>query len=81
VTSVSVTTAKAIIAKIRSGSLKSEFRSYEVWRPGWSKLDDPEAVRAGLGMLVNYDWLRVRKFETAGRPASIYAANPKIFNG
>ena len=81
VTGVSVTTAKALIAKIRSGGLKSEFHSHEAWRPGWAKLDDPEAVRAALGMLVNYDWLKVRKFETAGRPAFIYAANPKIFNG
>ena len=58
--------------------LKSEFRSHDVWRPGWSKLDDSEVVRAGLGMLVDYDWLRVRKVQTAGRPASIYVVNPKI---
>ena len=81
VTAVSATTAKAIIAKIHSGHLKSEFRSHDVWRPGWSKLDNSEAVRAGLGMLVDYDWLRVRKVETAGRPASIYVANPKILKG
>ena len=81
VTAVSAATAKAIIAKIRSGDLKSEFRSYEVWRPGWSKLDDSEAVRSALGMLVDYDWLRVRKVETAGRPAFIYAVNPKILKG
>ena len=79
-TAVSATTAKAIVAKIRSGDLKSEFRSHEVWRPGWSKLNDSEAVRAALEMLVDYDWLRVRKVETAGRPAFIYIVNPKILN-
>ncbi|MGB6797896.1 MAG: YfjI family protein [Xanthobacteraceae bacterium] len=79
-TAVSATTAKCIVAKIRSGDLKSEFRSHEVWRPGWSKLTDSDAVRAALEMLVDYDWLRVRKLETAGRPAFIYTVNPKIFN-
>ena len=78
VSAVSATTANAIIAKIRSGALKSEFRSHDVWRPGWSKLDDSKIVRAGLGMLVDYDWLRVRNVQTAGRPASIYVVNPKI---
>ena len=79
-TAVSATTAKAIVAKIRSGDLKCEFRSHEVWRPGWSKLTDSDAVRAALEMLVDYDWLRVRKLETGGRPAFIYIVNPKILN-
>jgi putative DNA primase/helicase len=78
VTAASAPTAEAIIARIRSGHLKSEFRSYDVWRPRWSKLDDSEVVRAGLRMLVDYDYLRVRKVQTAGRPAYIYVVNPKI---
>jgi hypothetical protein len=78
---VSAATAMAIVAKIRSGDLKSEFRSHDVWRPGWSKLADSEAVRAALDMLVDYDWLRVRKIDTMGRPKFIYTVNPKIFNG
>lgn len=78
---VSATTAMAIVAKIRSGDLKSQFRSHEVWRPGWSKLTDSDTVRAALEMLVDYDWLQVRKVETAGRPKFIYMVNPKILNG
>ena len=78
---MSATTAKAIVAKIRSGDLKSEFRSHEVWRPGWSKLTDSDDVRVALEMLVDYDWLRVRKVETAGRPAFDYIVNPKTLNG
>ncbi len=79
-TAVSVTTAMAIVAKIRSGDLKLEFRSHDVWRPQWSKLTDSDAVRTALEMLVDYDWLRVRKVETAGRPSFIYMVNPKILN-
>ena len=81
VTVVASTTAKAIIDKIRSGHLQSGFRTHEVWRPGWSKLGDRAAVKAGLDMLVEYDWLRVRKVETGGRRALIYIVNPKLYNG
>ena len=78
VTTFETTTALAIVAKIRCGDLKMEFRSHDVWRPGWSKLADREAVGAALDMLVDYDWLRVRRVETGGRPALIYVVNPKI---
>jgi hypothetical protein len=72
----------AIIAKIRSGDLKSEFRSHDVWRPGWSKLTDRTTVAAALDMLVNYDWLRLRiKVDTGGRPGHIYMVNPKVLKG
>lgn len=77
VTAASAETAKAIIAKVRSGQLKAEFRSHEVWRPRWSRLTDREAVQAGLTMLVDFDWLAVRRVQTAGRPALIYSVNPK----
>jgi putative DNA primase/helicase len=77
VTSASANTAKAILAKIRSGHLKAEFQSRDVWRPQWSGLADREAVEAGLTMLVEYDWLGHRRIETAGRPKRIYLVNPK----
>jgi hypothetical protein len=71
-------TAEAIIAKIKSGALKSEFGSKDVWRPGWSKLSDKDLVKDALGMLVEYDHLAQRKVETAGRPQTLYVVNPKI---
>jgi putative DNA primase/helicase len=77
VTAASGDTAKAILAKIRSGDLKTEFSSRDVWRPGWSRLTDRDAVNAGLAMLVDYDWLGLQKIETAGRPATVYTVNPK----
>jgi putative DNA primase/helicase len=77
VTAAAADTAKAILAKIRSGDLKTEFGSREVWRPQWSRLTDRDAVAAGLAMLVEYDWLGQRKLETGGRPQIIYSLNPK----
>jgi putative DNA primase/helicase len=76
VTSASVDTAKAILAKIRSGHLEHEFRSRDVWRPQWSKLTDSNAVNAALSTLVEYEWLAERKVETMGRPATVYVVNP-----
>lgn len=77
VTVASADTARAILAKIRSGHLKAEFSSRDVWRPQWSKLTDREAVHAGLAMLADYEWLDRKKVETAGRPAVVYVVNPR----
>jgi putative DNA primase/helicase len=76
-TAAETVTARAILAKLRSGDLKPEFSSRDVWRPGWSKLSDREAVRAGLRMLVDYDYLSETNVQTAGRTATVYTVNPK----
>jgi hypothetical protein len=70
-------TARAIIAKIRSGDLKSEFRSWDIWRPQWSRLTDRNTVAAGLRMLVDYEHVLETKVETSGRPTFVYTVNPK----
>jgi hypothetical protein len=78
ITFAAAATAQAILAKLRSGALKPEFSSRDVWRPGWSRLTDPDVVHAGLRMLVEYDHLAEAKVEkTGGRPAVVYTANPK----
>ena len=66
-------TARAILAKIKSGQLGREFSSRDVWRPQWSRLTDRDAVQAGLDMLVDYGWLMARKVYTGGRPSFIYS--------
>lgn len=73
------TTAKAIIAKIKSGDLPHEFASRDVWRPGWSKLTDRKQVEEALSLLVEFDWLGMEQKETAGRNATIFKANPMGF--
>jgi putative DNA primase/helicase len=79
VTAASADTAKAILAKLRSGHLKAPFSSREVWRPGWSRLTDREQVDGGLRMLAEYDWLAEQRIVTGGRPATVYTPHPKIF--
>ena len=70
-----VSTAKAILRKIKSGDLKTPFASKDVWRPNWSKLSDRETVEAGLAMLVDYNHLCVETRATGGRPATLYYLN------
>jgi hypothetical protein len=76
-TAAEAATARAILVQLRSGYLKPEFSSRDVWRPGWSKLTDREAVRAGLRMLVDNDYLSETNVQTLGRTATVYAVNPK----
>lgn len=70
-------TAKAILARIRKGDLKSGFSSRDVWRKGWTKLADRDQVAAGLRLLVDYEWLFEDRLETGGRPATVYRVNPR----
>jgi putative DNA primase/helicase len=76
-TAAAAGTAEAILAKIASGHLRSPFRSYEVWRPGWALLRDRDTVAAGLRTLVEYEWLGMDRSQTAGRTATVYTLNPR----
>lgn len=77
VSSPEVTAAKAIIQRIRKGDLKTQFSSRDVWRPGWANLSDRQLVADALELLVDLDWLRAHRQETAGRTATVYKFNPK----
>src|SRR5262249_32541959 len=46
VTAAEADTARAILARIESGHLRSEFTARDVWRPGWPRLTDRTAVQA-----------------------------------
>jgi Protein of unknown function (DUF3987) len=76
-TIAAVDAARAIIAKIKSGHLKQQFGSREVWRPQWSLLTDRDTVVAALQLLVDYEWASVSTVTTMGRPATLYTVNPK----
>lgn len=72
-----VGTAKAILKKVKDGSLKDGFRGWDVWRPNWSMLTDREKVNTGLIMLVDYGYLRAKiDKETGGRNSTSYQINP-----
>jgi len=73
--------AREIVKHINRGDIKDGCRTWELWRPQWSRLTTPEDVRAGLEVLTEYDWLIVEKSTTGtrgGRPSEIIRLNPKI---
>jgi putative DNA primase/helicase len=75
VSKAEVSTAKAILRRIKKGDLKPPFTSHAVWRPGWSKLSDRNQVMGGLRMLEDYNHIYTEKVETGGRAKTLYHLN------
>lgn len=79
VVSPEVTTAKAILEKLRRGDLSRTFAARDIYRRGWTQLSDRERVLDALQLLAELDWLAVRSRETGGRVATVYETNPRGF--
>ncbi len=77
VTTPEVDAAKAVLHRLRRGDLSREFSSRDIQRKGWAKLTDRQTVLDALELLQDYDWLTTHRQETAGRPATVYKANPR----
>lgn len=69
--------AKAILARIRKGDLQDGFTARDVHQRGWSNLSDRDAVKSGLDLLVDLDWLAASTEQTGGRPRTTYTINPR----
>jgi len=73
-----VAAAKAILRKLRSGSLdRAGFTHREVYRQQWEGLADPEVVESALGVLVTHGYLsesQTLSGPSGGRPTFVYAA-------
>lgn len=80
-TAAEIHAAKAIVARISRGDLRSGFDARTVYRKGWTGLDDHEVVKAALGLLVEHghlvEWLDSQPSPQGGRPRHpIYLVNP-----
>lgn len=81
VTLPEVAAARVILGRIRREDLAPPFSGWQVWRPGWSGLDDRQTVREALELLSEYGWLRAEQQDariTGGRPATLYHAHPAV---
>jgi putative DNA primase/helicase len=75
------TGAKAILKKIKTKALVDGFTPREVAQKNWTGLNDVEAVRKVLALLVDYDYLRVERLaptSVGGRISERYFINPNI---
>ena len=70
-------TARAIIAKIRSGALSTVLTVRDISRPQWAGLTDLDTIKSGVKLLVARDWLIESRKDTGGRPTFEYRLNPK----
>ena len=77
VTAPDVGTARAIIAKIRSGALSSVLTVRDIYRPQWAGLTELDTIKAGIKLLVDYDWMIESRKNTGGRPTIEYQLNPR----
>jgi hypothetical protein len=74
--------ARAILARIRKGSLQDGFTARDITQRGWSNLSDREQVQAGLDLLANNGWLAEIEHkggQRGGRPKVTYRINPAVF--
>jgi Protein of unknown function (DUF3987)/Primase C terminal 2 (PriCT-2)/Bifunctional DNA primase/polymerase, N-terminal len=69
--------AKAILNRIRAGDLSSGFTARDIRQRDWSNLTDKDQIQAGLGLLVDCDWIAADRIDTGGRPKTSYRINPR----
>jgi hypothetical protein len=72
-----VATAKLILPRIRKGDVADGFAARDIRRKEWSGLTDNEAIKAGLELLADLDWIELNTTETGGRPRVAYTINPR----
>ena len=73
--------AKSILQKIESGKLMSSFTPRDVAQKQWSGLNDVDAVRKALKLLVDHNYLRqdlIPASSKGGRPSEQYLINPLV---
>jgi putative DNA primase/helicase len=69
--------AHRLADRIRDGELPAEFSAREVYRHNWSGLGKQD-VELALDVLVDANWLALKREKTAGRPQHIYVQSPKL---
>jgi len=69
--------AKAILSHIRKGNLQDGFTARDIHQHAWSNLSDGSHVKAGLDLLVDFDWIAAKTAQTGGRPRVVYSVNPR----
>jgi putative DNA primase/helicase len=68
--------AKSILARIRRGEITDGFTLRDIHQKGWANLSDRDHVKAGLDLLIDFDWLAAKTAQTGGRPRTSYTINP-----
>lgn len=70
--------AELILAKIKSGKLKTAFTPRIIKNKHWSGLDDLIEIKEGLSLLSENNYLKMDIVKTGGRDSIVYQINPSI---
>jgi Protein of unknown function (DUF3987) len=71
--------AQALGDHVVAGDLGGEFALRDVYRRCWSGLTSREAARSATAVLCDHDWLAEAPRMSAGRTATVYLVNPKLW--
>jgi putative DNA primase/helicase len=80
-----ISAARMLAQKIQSGILGAEFSERDIYRKGWTSLNEPERVRRACETLAGFKgWIRavdVPAGTEGGRPTKFYRVNSKAIGG
>ena len=71
--------ARALALKIKNRKLNERFSLRDVYRNGWANLSTAEETRLAAEVLEDFNWINRQQEKTEGRTATIYQANPLIW--
>jgi len=66
--------ARAVLDRLRTGQLPDPFTARDVYRNGWTALNDRATVADALDLLAAHGWLTEATIDTGGRPTTVYSA-------
>ena len=70
---MTVSAARTIISKVRTGALPDVFTARDVYRNQWAGLSERAVVADALDLLAAHGWLAEATIETGGRPTATYS--------
>lgn len=73
-----MTSARALLERIQRGDVRQGASIREIYRREYAKLATPEEVKAAVGVLEEFGWLRATEIETRGRSSTRVELHPSL---
>ncbi len=75
-----IESARALLQRIKKGSLAEGFTLRDIYRSGWSKLSDLEEAKNATDILIEHGWIQSEEKCTSTKSAKIFRLHPKLKN-
>jgi putative DNA primase/helicase len=70
--------ARGLLKKLKAGEVSHGAPVRSVYKHKWTALKNKAEVDGALEVLSGYEWLRVHKFESGGRPSEVILLHPDL---